>query len=112
MSDSIIIPINTIERKPNSRQYRIVGKGVTVTFLATLLNKPQWTVARICEDYNLTPAEVYAAWAFYYEHQDEIDLVIAEAAQGEPDLAKHAELEARHLAQTGKPYPDDEVDGS
>jgi len=68
-----IIPINYIERKPNSEKYQIVDKGVTVEFLSGLINDPEWTVERICQNYNLTPAEVYSAWAFYYDHQPEID---------------------------------------
>jgi uncharacterized protein (DUF433 family) len=107
MSEHIIIPINYIERKPSSGQYRIVHKGITVTFLATLIDDPEWTVERICENYNLTPAEVHAAWAFYYDHKAEVDHYIALASSqlpNEADLAKRAELEARYFAKTGKHY--------
>jgi len=78
MSDSIVIPINHIERKPDSQKYRIVGKGVTVEFLAQFIDDPDWSVSRICENYGLTPGEVFAAWAFYSDHKDEIDRIIAE----------------------------------
>jgi uncharacterized protein (DUF433 family) len=110
MSNGVIIPINYIERKPNSEQYRVVGKGVTVTLLATLIDHPDWPVERICANYNLTPAEVHAAWAFYYDHQDEIDGQIA-ATQSEPtpeDIAKRERVRERYQAKTGKPYPEDE----
>jgi uncharacterized protein (DUF433 family) len=79
--ENIIIPINLIERKPHSEKYRVVGKGVTVEFLSRLIDDPDWTVERICDNYGLTPAEVHAAWAFYYQHQTEIDQRIAESTQ-------------------------------
>jgi uncharacterized protein (DUF433 family) len=78
MTDSTIIPINHIERKPGSKKYRIVGKGITVEFLVHFLGDTEWPVERICDEYGLTPAEVFAAWAFYYDHQAEIDRHIAE----------------------------------
>src|SRR6266545_7360133 len=79
MNNSVVIPINHIERKPNSKKYRIVGKGVTVEFLAQFIDDPEWPVTRICENYGLTPGEVFAAWAFYSDHKDEIDRHIEEA---------------------------------
>lgn len=107
MTHSVIIPINYIERKPNSDKYRIVGKGVTVEFLSTLLNHPEWPVERICENYNLTPAEVHAAWAFYYDHQREIDERLeAEAAHhsaiDEETQVRRDALKQRYLERTGK----------
>ncbi len=81
MSDHIAIPINYIERKPKSDYYRIIDKGITVEFLSTLMDKPEWTMERICADYGLTPAEVHAAWSFYYDHREEIDRRLQEAAK-------------------------------
>jgi uncharacterized protein (DUF433 family) len=109
---SVAIPINYIERKPNSDYYRIIGKGITVEFLSRLIDDPEWPMERICENYDLTPAEVYAAWSFYYDHQGEIDRRIEEAAErheaaalADADLRVH--LTERYQAQTGKPYPDE-----
>ncbi|KAB2866972.1 MAG: DUF433 domain-containing protein [Anaerolineae bacterium] len=62
-----------IERKPNTTMYRVKGKGVTVAFLVDYIDDPEWPVARIAKAYGLTPAEIHAAWAFYYDHQAEID---------------------------------------
>lgn len=55
---------------------------------------------RICENYGLTPAEVHSAWAFYYDHQSEIDAHIAaasahDAANEEESLHQRQSLEAR-----------------
>ncbi|MCL4248790.1 MAG: DUF433 domain-containing protein [Anaerolineae bacterium] len=99
----IIIPLNYIERKPESDKYRIVGKGVTVEFLAQFINDPEWTMERICENYGLTPAEVHSAWAFYYDHRSEIDAHIAtasahDAANDEESLRQRQALEARRDA--------------
>lgn len=100
-----IIPINHIERKPNSEKYRIVGKGITVEFLVGFIDDPDWSMARICEHYNLTPAEVHSAWAFYYDHQTEIDNRLAQIKASDTqnhdaDREKRARLLARHQTQT------------
>lgn len=85
---------NVIERKPTSDKYRIIGKGVTVEFLVQFLNDPEWPVVRICEHYGLTPSEVFAAWAFYYDYQEEIDRHIAEETMSitPEDVVKRASV--------------------
>jgi uncharacterized protein (DUF433 family) len=83
VTSGTIIPINHIGRKSNSDKYRIVGKGVTVEFLSLFMDDAEWPVARICAEYGLTPAEVFAAWSFYHDHQDEIDRHLAEAVASE-----------------------------
>jgi len=98
MSESFIIPINYIERKPDSQKYRIVGKGVTVEFLAQLIDDGDWPVERICENYGLTPSEVHAAWAFYYDHKDEIDQRVQIASKDfetQVDTTKRERLQQR-----------------
>lgn len=112
MSQSRVIPINYIERKPESDYYRIVGKGVTVEFLSRLLNQPDWHVERICQNYGLTPAEIYAAWSFYYDHKAEIDHRLEEATikhvtAARADHARREQLTRRYQEKTGKAYPDD-----
>jgi len=100
MSDHIAIPINYIERKPQSDYYRVIGKGVTVEFLSTLVDSPEWSLERICANYGLTPAEVHAAWSFYYDHREEIDHRLQEAAsrfdvKREQDADKYERLRKR-----------------
>jgi uncharacterized protein (DUF433 family) len=111
VSESVIVPINHIEKRPDSKKYRIVGKGVTVEFLSRLIDDPEWPVERICENYGLTPAEVYSAWAFYYDHQTEIDRIIDEteavSARTREDDARRGNVERRYKERTGKPYPDE-----
>jgi uncharacterized protein (DUF433 family) len=114
---SVIIPINYIERKPDSEHYRIVGKGVTVAFLSRLIGDPQWPVEAICHNYSLTPAEVHAAWAFYYDHQAEIDrLIETSAAQhhqaATASRARQERVQQRYMKKTGKPYPPADEDNT
>src|SRR5690606_11821700 len=97
-----IIPILHIERKPNSAKYRVIGKGITVEFLSLFLNDPEWTVERICEDYDLTPAEVHAAWAFYYDHKAAIDQHAAEEAAISPEESQEA-AETYQRLSLGRP---------
>ena len=92
--NGIIAPITYIERKPNSDQYRVVGKGVTVDFLALFVDDPEWPVARICREYGLTPSEVYAAWSFYFDHKVEIDARLDSDAATDHDAA--ADIQARY----------------
>ena len=111
MTDQIVIPINHIERKPHSKKYRVIGKGVTVEFLSRLIDDPEWPLARICENYGLTPAEVHVAWAFYYDHRHEIEQTLAEdvekSAPTADDNARREKLAQRYYEKTGKLYPDD-----
>lgn len=102
--NTTIVPITYIERKPDSSKYRIVGKDVTVEFLSLFIDDPDWPVERIAEQYNLTPAEIYAAWSFYYDHQAEIDshLVSAQHGLSEADFAKQTTLHARYREKTGR----------
>ena len=109
MSEQAIIPINYIERKPDSNKYRVVGKGVTVEFLSCFIGDEKWPVSRICENYGLTPAEVYAAWAFYYDHQEEIDQRLAQeesstTAHADEDKTRREVILRRYEERTGHPY--------
>jgi uncharacterized protein (DUF433 family) len=114
MSEHVIIPINYIERKPDSDEYRIVKKGVTVEFLSRLIDDPEWPVERICENYDLTPAEVHAAWAFYYDHQEEIDRRLYESTTRfktayEQDAERRERLKRQYRQKTGRDYPSEEA---
>lgn len=84
MNDVSSQPIETtqyIERKPNSDKYRVIGKGVTVELLSTLIG---YDMDYVQANYNLTKAEIHAAWSFYYDHKEEIDArIAAENAESE-----------------------------
>ncbi len=92
---SKILPIIHIEEKPDSGKPRIIGKGVTVQFLAQMLGKSEWPVERICEEFGLTPAEVYAAWSYYYDHQEEIETRIQSEREESEKLLADPEYQAQ-----------------
>ena len=105
-----IIPITYIERKPDSVKYRIVGKGVTVEFLSSFIDDPHWPVEHIAEQYNLTPAEIYAAWSFYYDHKSEIDAHLSDMNAAldlayEADTPRREALRRKYEQKTGRAAP-------
>jgi uncharacterized protein (DUF433 family) len=107
MSEHVIVPINHIERKPDSDEYRIVNKGVTVEFLSRLIDDPEWPMERICANYDLTPAEVHSAWAFYYDHHEEIDQRIRETTERfniayEQDHQRREKLRQQYREKSGR----------
>lgn len=109
MMEHVIIPINYIERKPNSNKYKVVGSRLTVDFLSLFIDDPEWPVERISENYDLTPAEIHAAWSFYYDHKAEIDAHIAEQnadfeAHADESRLQKAELLRKYEERTGKKW--------
>jgi uncharacterized protein (DUF433 family) len=109
-----VIPINHIEREPGSHHYRIVGTRITVEFLSYFIDDPNWRMEDICAQFDLTPGEVYAAWAFYYDHKAEIDEHLqGDRLEAEAYFAAHPDIDRRreHLiqqweAETGKKFDD------
>jgi len=92
MSDIVIYP--HLEIAPDTVDPNIAGRRLTVRFMSIFLNDPEWTVDRICEEYNLVPAQVYAAWTYYYDHKEAIDRIIAEDNEAYDRLTKDPEIQA------------------
>ncbi len=67
----------------------IEGKGVAVAHVAIVHEELGVPVPEIMEDYDLTPAEVHAALAYYHDHREEID------ARQREDEAFIEEMKAR-----------------
>lgn len=59
---------------------RIAGHRITVETVAVWHVEMGKSVAVICDEYDLDPAEVHAALAYYYDHRPEID---RDRAEGE-----------------------------
>jgi uncharacterized protein (DUF433 family) len=57
---------------------RIAGRRISVEDIAIWHLRLGKTVDEICADYDLSLAEVHAALAYYYDHQDENDRNISE----------------------------------
>lgn len=74
----------------------IAGRWVKVKMVANMYLKAGATIEQIMEQYDLTPAEVHAALAYYYDHQADFE---AEEQRIAP-LVKAAEAEtAQKLAR-------------
>jgi uncharacterized protein (DUF433 family) len=52
---------------------RIAGKGINISALATWHLKQGMSVDDLVREYKLTPAEVHAGLAYYYDHREEIE---------------------------------------
>lgn len=81
---------------------RIKDTRMTVQFLSSMIDDPEWPVARICDQFNLTPAQVYAAWSYYSDHKAEIDANIQrerEESAARPPSELELKLKARLAAQ-------------
>jgi uncharacterized protein (DUF433 family) len=77
-----ILPIEHIEYNPKKRRAMVAGTRLSVAFMATFLQDPEWTADRIVENYPfLTHAQVYAAWSYYYDHKEEIDRELKEESE-------------------------------
>lgn len=57
----------------------ISGTRITVHDIAALYVLNRSPLEWIVENYNLTPAQIYAALSYYYDHKEQIDREIAEA---------------------------------
>ncbi|MCW1969437.1 MAG: DUF433 domain-containing protein [Anaerolineae bacterium] len=55
---------------------RIVGRRITVSDIVICHLHQGQSIADICVDYALNPAQVHAALAYYYDHQSVIDAKI------------------------------------
>lgn len=58
---------------------QVAGKGVSVQAIVTMYVRNQAPLAWIQQEFDLTPAEIYAALAYYYDHQAELDAAFHEA---------------------------------
>jgi uncharacterized protein (DUF433 family) len=52
---------------------RVAGRRITVADIAVMNMKMGMSVEEIAGTYDLTPADVHAALAYYYDHRAEID---------------------------------------
>src|SRR5687767_8327150 len=74
-----LVPINYIEIRDN--RARIAGTGIKVANIATMVVHINTSIEWIVENYDLTPAQIYAALSYYYDHQEEIDQQVREGEE-------------------------------
>lgn len=76
----------------NGRAY-IEGTRVRVQDVVAFSINGGWSAEQIAEEVDVTPAQVYAALSYYYDHQAEID---AQIADGKALMEQHhPEADAR-----------------
>lgn len=63
---------------------RIAGHRVSVENIVVLYEWHHWPVERIADQLELSPAQVHAALAYYFDHRQEID----ESIHAAEELAK------------------------
>lgn len=71
----------------------IAGRRIRVIDVATWHESMRMSTEEIAAEYDLSPQEIYAALAYYYEHREEID------AQQASDDALVTELQQRFPSQ-------------
>jgi uncharacterized protein (DUF433 family) len=97
-----LISINLISTNPTVRSGRpiIAGTTIEVSVIAIARTVHGQTPEQIADDYRLTRAQVYAALAYYYEHQAEIDAQI-EAQNAIGEAYKEQRIGSRHTPLFG-----------
>lgn len=80
MADTIVQAIEHIVKTPGvlGGSARIAGRRFAVYDVVMLYYDQNTTVEEFKEHFNLEPAEVFAALAYYHDHREEIDAEIAE----------------------------------
>src|SRR5688500_13058996 len=86
MTDTIILPINHIVKTPRicGGEARIDGTRISVEWIVGQMIYAGRTVDQMVEDYAhvpLNPAQIHAALAYYYDHTEEIESLIAESVR-------------------------------
>jgi len=90
-----------IERTPDVRNGRphIAGTRITVADVALMHLRLNHALPEIAGRFDLPPADVYAAMAWYYDHRAEIDAdIVADEAFAETFQREHPSLLKAKLA--------------
>jgi len=76
----VLLGTNYIVKTPGvvGGRPRLAGRRISVDFLVSLHLQQSVSIDEIVEAYSVTPAEVHAALAYYYDNQDEINAHLLE----------------------------------
>lgn len=72
----VISPINYIEIRDG--RPLIAGTGLKVAIIANMVVHHDVPIEWIVANYDLTPAQIYAALSYYYDHVEELDRFVQE----------------------------------
>jgi uncharacterized protein (DUF433 family) len=75
----VVAPINHIEIRDGEAV--IAGTRITVEDIAVMYVWNESPVDWIVENYSVTPAQVYAAVSYYYDHKEAIDRSVREGEE-------------------------------
>lgn len=83
---------------------RIAGRRITVQNIAIWHEQLGKSVDEICDAYDLEPAEVHAALAYYFDHRADIDRSVreGEAIAAELRLKTPSLLDAKLTERSGE----------
>lgn len=92
----------------------IEGRRLGVHDVVNVVVRLGGSVEEAVEMYDLTPAQVHAALAYYYDHQAEIDAIIAENARlasehSDDERSLALKAQARQRMQARRTDPDAEM---
>ena len=71
----------------------IDGTRMSVQQIAILHKSSEWSIERIAEEFSLTQAQIYAALAYYFDNQAEIDKQI----KADDDLTRQVGTPLRNI---------------
>ncbi len=73
-----VLIIEHIEKSPDVAHGapRISGTRIRVQDVVAWHLRGGWSIAQIVEEFGLSPAQVHAALAYYYDHQSEFDRIL------------------------------------
>lgn len=78
----------------------IAGRRISVSDIAVWTQRQGRSVDEICEDFQLTSADVHAALAYYFEHRQEIDADLERQRQLDEEFARtHPSILKRRAPQ-------------
>jgi uncharacterized protein (DUF433 family) len=83
MSDTVLLTIDHIVKTPGTLGGRpcIRGHRIAVDHVVSACVYGGIDVSEFCENYDLTPAQVYAALSYYYDNTEEIDGIIRDTEE-------------------------------
>lgn len=101
MSNSTSQSMSYIVKTPGFRRGEpyVAGRHIAVSFIADAFINDRLSVEDIALYYELTPAQVHAALAYYYDHIEEIESIWAEEQRVEAEYAPDPQEIAAHKAE-------------
>ena len=87
---------------------RIAGRRITVEDVAVWHERMGLSVKEIAAEYGLTPGDVHAALAYYFDHREEIDEAMRKGEEAVEKLRKETPSLLRQKLQAGERHGGDD----